>query len=105
MSAFYIQAANIGTNQLTNCHIDKHFRSNRQICPHGTVIVKSFTESINLINSMSNENRSDDIFQNLKESISDFGKKVGNFMDDTFSGEMSGGELKPAVLEQSQSGS
>ena len=43
---------------------------------------------------MSNENRSDDIFQNLRDSISDFGKKVGNFMDDALSSDMSGGELK-----------
>ena len=44
---------------------------------------------------MSNENSSDDIFQNLRDSISDFGKKVGNFMDDALSGDGTGdGELK-----------
>ena len=43
---------------------------------------------------MSNENRSDDIFQNLRDSLSDFGKKVGNFMDETFSSEGQAGELR-----------
>ncbi len=43
---------------------------------------------------MSNENKADDIFQNMKDGISDIGKKVGSFMDDVLSSDGSGGDLK-----------
>ncbi|MEM7367980.1 MAG: Hsp20/alpha crystallin family protein [Bacteroidota bacterium] len=43
---------------------------------------------------MSNENRPDDMFQNLKDGFSDFGKKVSSFMDDVLGSEGSGSEVQ-----------
>lgn len=43
---------------------------------------------------MSQENKSEDVFQNLKDGFSEFGKKVGTLMDEVFSGEGAEGEFK-----------
>jgi HSP20 family protein len=43
---------------------------------------------------MTPEQPNDDVFQNLREGFSDFGRKVGSFMDDMFSSEGEGGQLK-----------
>ena len=43
---------------------------------------------------MSNENKSEDFFQSFKEGFSEIQKKVGGFVDEVFSGDMSGAELR-----------
>lgn len=43
---------------------------------------------------MMNENKPEDFFQSFKEGFSELQKKVGGFMDDVFSGEGSGAELR-----------
>lgn len=42
---------------------------------------------------MSNENRPDDMFQNIKDGFSDFGKKMSSFMDDVLGSEGMSGEV------------
>lgn len=48
---------------------------------------------------MTNENKADDIFRNLKEGFGDFGQKVNKMVDDLFSGEdgSGGGEVRIRV--------
>ncbi|MDX2248961.1 MAG: Hsp20/alpha crystallin family protein [Bacteroidia bacterium] len=43
---------------------------------------------------MNNEYKPEDFFQSFKEGFSELQKKVGGFMDDVFSGEGSGSELR-----------
>jgi HSP20 family protein len=44
---------------------------------------------------MSNRSNSDDLFENLRQGLSDFGKKVGNFVDDVMASEtLSGSDVK-----------
>ncbi|MEO0471548.1 MAG: Hsp20/alpha crystallin family protein [Bacteroidota bacterium] len=46
---------------------------------------------------MSNEQRPEDLFENLKDGFSSFGKKVGDFVDDVLSGEGIGKEINVRV--------
>lgn len=43
---------------------------------------------------MINENKSEDMFQNLKEGFSEFGKKVSSLMDDVLGSEGSSGDVQ-----------
>lgn len=43
---------------------------------------------------MTPENPNDDVLQNLRSGFSDFGRKVGSFMDDMFSSEEEGNQIK-----------
>ncbi len=43
---------------------------------------------------MSNETKTDDLFENLQRGLSDFGKKVGSFMDDVLSSEALSSDMK-----------
>jgi len=44
---------------------------------------------------MSNETNQEEIFRNIREGFSEFGKKVSSMMDGVFSGEEGGGEVRP----------
>ena len=54
---------------------------------HGTqIVVEELLKNTQIFDSMSNEKKPEDMFQNLKEGFSEFGKKMGSFMDDVLGG-------------------